>query len=503
MISEVQSGAIDGNHHHLSGGTEVTLSDRSHERSVNPTLTLAVVVASVFAYKGLESILSPALPLIQESLGATEAQIAWVITGVLLTGAVATPLIGRLSDIRDKKTILLAVLAIVAAGTAVSGLSNSILMLTCGQLLQGVGLAVVPLAFGIIRDTQTEARIKSGNGSVIAFIYAGTAFALVGSGLLVSVLPWRWLFSVPFAIITIIFIAAWRLIPSCPPANHGRVDYTGATFLGSGMAVILIGITKAPEWGWLSIEFGATVLICVALLTTFVALELRSSEPLIDVRLLATRPLAVSCLVYLLCGFATNALFLAVPMLVQQPTDTGFGLGASEFTTSLLLLPLGLAGAVVAPLTGWLDLRVGGRTTMLAGVILAGASFILLLTANGHFLMVMGATILIGASGGITLTQAMNTVALTSPVSRIGAFSGLAFVVKAVGGTLGVQLSGSILTTGTSTAAPTWASFTIVFVMGISVTALVALSCLLLPRRATTTSMQESEPLVDTRASTD
>ncbi|MDA6565654.1 hypothetical protein OSK93_23350, partial [Escherichia coli] len=161
-------------------------------------------------------------------------------------------------------------------------------------------------------------------------------------------------------------------------------------------------------------------------------------------------------------------------MLVQQPTDTGFGLGASEFTTRLLLLPLGLAGAVVAPLTGWLDLRVGGRTTMLTGVILAGASFILLLTANGHFLMVMGATILIGASGGITLTQAMNTVALTSPVSRIGAFSGLAFVVKAVGGTLGVQLSGSILTTGTSTAAPTWASFTIVFVMGIAVTALVA-----------------------------
>jgi MFS family permease len=416
---------------------------------------------------------------------------------VLLTGAVATPLIGRLSDIRDKKSILLAVLAIVATGTAVSGLSNSILMLTLGQLLQGVGLAVVPLAFGIIRDTQTEARIKSGNGSVIAFIYAGTAFAL-----LVSVLPWRWLFSVPFVIITIIFVAAWRLVPSCPPANHGRVDYTGAAFLGSGMAVILIGITKAPEWGWLSVEFGATVLACVALLTTFVVLELRSSEPLIDVRLLATRPLAVSCLVYLLCGFATNALFLAVPMLVQQPTDTGFGLGASEFTTSLLLLPLGLAGAVVAPLTGWLDLRVGGRTTMLTGVILAGASFVLLLTANGHFLMVMGATILIGASGGITLTQAMNTVALTSPVSRIGAFSGLAFVVKAVGGTLGVQLSGSILTTGTSTAAPTWTSFTIVFVMGIVVTALVAVSCLLLPRKVTT-SAQGAEPLVTTRVSTD
>jgi MFS family permease len=480
----------------------VTLSGRSHEQGVNPTLTLAVVVISVFAYKGLETILSPALPLIQDSLGATEAQIAWVITGVLLTGAVATPLIGRLSDIRDKKSILLTVLAIVAAGTVVSGLSSSVLMLTCGQLLQGVGLAVVPLAFGIIRDTQTEARIKSGNGAVIAFVYAGTAFALVGSGLLVSVLPWRWLFAVPFAIIVIIFLAAWRLVPSCPPVNHGRVDYAGAALLGSGMAVILVGITKAPEWGWLSAKFGSTLLLCVALLSVFVVVELRSSEPLIDMRLLATRPLAVSCLVYLLGGFATNALFLAVPMLVQQPTTTGFGLGASEFTTGLLLLPLGLAGAVVAPLTGRLDRQVGGRITMLAGVALTGVSFVLLFTANGNFLMVIGATLLMGASGGIMLTQAMNTVALTSPASRIGAFSGLAFVVKAVGGTLGVQLSGSILTTGNSASGPNWASFTIVFTMGLTITALVAVSCLLLPRK-TTISTAGSEPLVDTRVSSD
>ncbi|ANQ71275.1 MFS transporter [Rhodococcus sp. 008] len=478
----------------------MTSSERSRQRSVNPTLTLAVVVASVFAYKGLESILSPALPLIQESLGATEAQIAWVITGVLLTGAVATPLIGRLSDVRDKKTILLAVLAIVAMGTAVSGLSNSILTLTVGQLLQGVGLGVVPLAFGIIRDTQTEARIKSGNGSVIAFIYAGTAFALVGSGLLVSILPWRWLFSVPFAIIVIIFFAAWRLVPSCPPANHGRVDYVGAALLGSGMAVILIGITNAPEWGWASLKFVSALAICIVLLAAFVAFELRSSEPLIDIRILATRPLAVSCLVYLLCGFATNSLFLSVPMLVQQPISTGFGLGATEFTTSLLLLPLGLTGAVVAPLVGWFDLRIGGRATMLIGVAFSGLSFLFLLVANGHFLMVMGATILIGASGGITLTQAMNTVALTSPVSRIGAFSGLAFVVKAVGGTLGVQLSGSILTTGTGAASPTWTSFTVVFMMGIIVATAVALSCFLLPRRATK-KISESESLVDVSAS--
>lgn len=476
--------SIPGEYRQHEKDTMIQLNKDTPHRG-NPTLTLLAVVLSVFAYKGLETVLSPAIPLIQESLNATEAQIAWVITGVLLTGAVATPLVGRLSDVRDKKTLLLVVLAIVALGVAVSGLSTSILVLTIGQVLQGVGLAVVPLAFGIIRDTQTESRIKSGNGWVIGFIYAGTAVALVGSGVIVSMLPWRWLFAVPFTIIVLIFFGAWRFVPSCPPAKRGSVDYLGAGLLGAGLAVVLIGITEAPQWGWLSVNFGLAVAACGVLLTAFVLVELRRADPLIDVRLLATGPIAISCLVYFHCGFGTNMLFMAVPMMVQESPATGYGMGVSEFTTGLLLLPLGLAGAAAAPLTGLLDTKFGSRVTMIVAIACAGAAFACLLVANGQFYMVLLATTLIGATGGITLTQAMNTVVLTAPESRIGAFSGLAFVVKAVGGTLGVQLAGSILTSGTADGAdsPSWVSFEIVLGMGIVISVIVGLCCLLLPRQ--------------------
>ncbi|WP_110727281.1 MFS transporter, partial [Mycolicibacterium porcinum] len=459
--------------------------ERDTRLAANPTRTLIIVVMSAFAYKGLETVLSPALPLIKESLGATEAQIAWVITGVLLTGAVATPLVGRLSDVRNKKSLLLAVLGIVALGVATSGLSTTVLMLTIGQILQGVGLAVVPLTFGIIRDTQTESRIKSGNGWVIGFIYAGTAVALVGSGIIVTMLPWRWLFAVPFSIIVVIAIAAALFVPSCPPAKRGRVDYLGAALLGGGLAVLLIGITKAPQWGWLSLPFGASILACIMLLALFVAVELRTRDSLIDVRLFATKPITLSCLVYFHCGFCGNMLFMAVPMLVQAPRSTGYGMGVSEFVTALLLLPLGIAGAAAAPMTGWLDSRIGSRRTMVVGLGLAGTAFVALLLADGRTFMVLIATTLIGLTGGITLTQAMNTVVLTSPESRIGAFSGLAFVVKAVGGTLGVQLAGSILTSGTSggTTAPSWESFQLVLCMGVLISATAAISCLMLPQQ--------------------
>ncbi|MBS1694204.1 MAG: MFS transporter [Actinobacteria bacterium] len=450
--------------------------------AANPLLTLSVVVATVFAYKGLEAILSPAIPIIQESLHASEAQIAWVLTGVLLTGAVATPLIGRLADIRDKKTVLLWVLGLIGLGVAISGLSVSVLMLTVGQLLQGFGLGVVPLAFGIIRDTQNEKRVKSGNGAVIAFIYAGTAFAIIGSGLLVSVLPWRWLFSLPFAAVVIIFAASWRYIPSCPPVCHGTVDWPGAALLGGSLATALVGITEAPAWGWLSVKFLATLLVSLALLGTFVCVELRSREPLVDLRILKKRPLAVSCLVYIAYGFTVNMLFLTIPIVAQQPADAAIGLTTTAFMTSILLFPLGLAGAVSAPITSWLDARLGGRGTLVAAMLANASAFLVLFVGNGSFIAILGAAAMVGAAGGVALTQAMNVVTLTSPADRIAGFSGLAFVVKAVGGTLGVQLSGSIMTSGSEGGALELSAFGLTMAMG-GILSLVAMaSCLLLPR---------------------
>ncbi|MGH3585917.1 MAG: MFS transporter, partial [Pseudonocardia sp.] len=130
-------------------------------------VVLTVLVVTLFAYNGLETMLAPALPLVQEAVGASTPAIAWVFTGVLLAGAVATPVVGRLADTRDKRKVLLWVLVIVMLGTAVAALSTSIVVLTIGQLLQGVGLGLLPLSAGIIRDTQPPSAVKSANGLIV------------------------------------------------------------------------------------------------------------------------------------------------------------------------------------------------------------------------------------------------------------------------------------------------------------------------------------------------
>lgn len=127
---------------------------------------LAAVIGCVAAFKGLnESVTPPALPILQEQFQVPNSTISWVITGVLLTGTIATPIVSRLGEVWDKRRALLGVLAIVAVGTLMSALSVSIEMLIVGQLLQGIGLSTVPWP----SESSGTRRTKSGRSPQTAF----------------------------------------------------------------------------------------------------------------------------------------------------------------------------------------------------------------------------------------------------------------------------------------------------------------------------------------------
>ena len=166
-------------------------------RPGEPRLTLAVLALAIFSYSALETMLAPALPLIQQAVGASTPAIAWVFTGVLLSGAVSIPVISRLADTRDKRGVLLGVLIVVCAGTLVAALATSVAVLIVGQLLQGTGLGLVPLGVGIVRDTQPPARVRSANGLIIGVAALGSAVGLLVAGPIVARIPYTWLFWFP------------------------------------------------------------------------------------------------------------------------------------------------------------------------------------------------------------------------------------------------------------------------------------------------------------------
>ncbi|BCL18838.1 MFS transporter [Streptomyces tuirus] len=447
--------------------------------------TLGVVTAALFAYSTLETMLSPALPAIQKAVGASTSAIAWVFTGLLLAGAVSTPLVGRLADIRDKRTVLLCVLAVVALGTLLAALATNVALLTAGQVLQGVGLSLVPLSVGIIRDTQPARRIAAGNGLIVGTAASSTAVGLVIAGPILDVLPYTWLYWIPFAVIVAAFVVAWVVVPSCPPTRRGRIDSAGAVLLASGLAMLLIGISRSSKVGWGSPLVLSLVVAGVAVLGVFAVVELRTSEPLVDLRLLGTRAVLLTCAVAFVVGFGTFAVFVLVPMLVELPTTTGYGLGGSALSTGLYLVPLGIVGTAVAPLTGRFERAVGTRGVMLTGTAAMVAAALVLLAAPGRPWLILLSTALAGLTVGFGLTGAMNIVVATVPEERTASVSGLAFVVKSVGGALGAQLGAVLLAQSTAPGAelPAWSGFRSAFLLAAAVSMAAVLLSIALPSR--------------------
>ncbi|MBI0374786.1 MFS transporter [Streptomyces albiflaviniger] len=434
---------------------------------------MALVIGAVGIYKAIESMASPALPILQGELGASRAEIAWVITGVLLTGPVVTPLVGRLGDIYDKRTVLLCVLSIVGVGTLTSALSFSMPMLIIGQLLQGFGLSTVPLAVGIMKETQSEERLKFGNGLMVGAIYACTALAMLVAGPIADHLHYSALFWFPFIVLAAMIVLSWRLVPSCPPAagRSTHIDFIGAALFGGGLAAFLVALTKAPDWGWTSTGFLSLVGLAVMLLVTFVFAELKIREPLVDVRILGSRQVAAAVVLMIVAGLVINIFFISVPMQVQQPTSTGYGLGATGTMTSLILVPGTLIGTA-APVVSWIERTVGIRLATLCGPGIMAVGFLCAVQSAGSVGLTAASMLCAGLGSGIAIAQAMNLVVAAVPADRVGAFSGLNFVAKAIGSTSGAQVSASILSTDAAEAnqAPGWSAFNAVFLFGLAFT---------------------------------
>lgn len=426
----------------------------------------AVLGIVMLVYSVLESMLVPALPLIQQGVGASASSITWVFTGLLLSATVSTPLVGRLADIYDKKVVFLVVLGVVAVGVLLGAVATSIVVLAIGQVLQGAGLGFAPLAIGILRDTQSAARARIGNGLVIGMSGLGSVVGLLVAGPLLAVLPYNWLYWLPLAALVLLGVAAVLALPSTPSKGGGRVDWAGAGLLGGGLLAVLIGLTQAPSWGWLSAQFLVLAALGLALLAAFAMVELKIERPLVDLRA-GGMPVLITCVVAFAVGWATYAVFLAIPTIVAAPPANGYGLGGTPTTAGLLLIPLGVVGAASAPLTGLLERVLGAKAVMVLSCLPIVASSAILFLARHDAVVLAFASGLAGLGIGIGLTQAMNIVSSSVPAERVASASGLLLVVRSVGGTMGAQVSGSVLAGDLvpGTALPTWSSFGAVFVV--------------------------------------
>src|SRR5262245_61850583 len=203
----------------MQSPSPVTPTDRHSRR-----LTLVGLATAALGFALMQTFLIPALPELRRDLGTTDAWVTWTVTAYLLSGAVATPLLGRLGDQHGKAKLMRISLIVFLVGSLGALVAWSVASLIAFRAVQGVGGAVFPLAYGVIRDEFPAEERAVAMGLVSAVLGVGGGIGILMSGLVVDHLAWRWLFAVSAVIVAIALVLVWKFVPESPVRAPARLD---------------------------------------------------------------------------------------------------------------------------------------------------------------------------------------------------------------------------------------------------------------------------------------
>src|SRR3954452_7520854 len=315
-------------------------------------MILTVLSLGGISYALLQSLVVPALPEIQSALHTSESAVAWVLTAYLLSASVATPIIGRLGDMYGKERLLMIVLLMLALGTLISAIASSLPLMILGRVIQGAGGGIFPLAFSIIRDEFPNRRVPGAIGRVSSLLGIGGGAGVVFAGIVTQNLSYHWLFWFPLATILFTAYLTWRYIPESPVKTPAQINYRAVVLMTVGISEVLLAITQTSTWGWGSPKTLGLLALGAVVILAWIREELRSREPLVDMRMMAIRGVWTTNAVAFLIGIGMYSSFILLPELVQEPVSTGYGFGASVTASGLFLLPSTIAIVVVGQMAG-------------------------------------------------------------------------------------------------------------------------------------------------------
>src|SRR3954469_13558493 len=437
---------------------------RAHDP--RPRTVLGVLSLGGISYALLQSLVVPALPQIQSSLHTSESAVGWVLTAFLLSASVATPIIGRLGDIYGKERLLIIVLLMLALGTLISASASSLWLMIVGRVIQGAGGGIFPLAFSIIRDEFPNERVPGAIGLVSSLLGIGGGACVVFAGVVTQHLSYHWLFWLPLGVIVLTAYLTWRYIPESPVKTPAEINYRAAALMTAGISGVLLAITQTSTWGWGSPKTLGLLALGVALIGAWVREELRSREPLVDMRMMAVRGVWTTNAVAFLIGVGMYSSFILLPELVQEPVSTGYGFGASVTAAGLFLLPSTIAIVVIGQMAGILERRIGSRGSLIGGALFALASYVLLVVDRSQEIEIYVAAGLLGIGIGLSFSAMANLIVQNVRQDQTGVATGMNAVTRTLGGAFGGQLAATLLAGQLGAGGlPTSTGFTLSFLM--------------------------------------
>jgi EmrB/QacA subfamily drug resistance transporter len=416
-------------------------------------VTLAILTVAGTAYALQQTMVIPALPTLQRDLHTTTTWVTWVLTVLLLVASVSTPVFGKLGDQYGKEQLLVISLVLFFIGCAGAAAAWNIWSLIFFRAFQGLGAAVFPLSFGIIRDEFPREKVGVGIGLISAVFGVGGGFGIVFSGLIVDNLSWRWLFIFGAIPVAIAAVLVHRFVPESPIKTPSRVDFLGASLLSVGLICLLVALTEGESWGWTSARVGGLFAGAALFLALWVGAELRVPEPMVDMRVFVQRQVLFTNICALITGFAMFGTFVLIPNFVETPRGLAagtarlvdYGFGASATKAGLYLLPSSIALLFAGPAAGLIGRRTGSKWPLAAGMLLSGISAGMLALWHDEPWQVLAAMPVLGTGVGFAFAAMATLITEAVRPTETGIATGMNTVMRTVGGVIGGEVGAAIL----------------------------------------------------------
>jgi EmrB/QacA subfamily drug resistance transporter len=387
------------------------------------------------------SIVNVALPTLTRAFNTEFSTVQWVVLAYLLTVSTLMLSVGRLADMIGKKAIYNTGFVIFTVGSVLCGLSPSVHWLIGFRVLQGLGASMI-MALGMAIVTESFPSRERGRALGIsgAIVSVGIVVGPTLGGLIIDSLSWRWIFFVnlPVGIVGTLMVS--RFVPTIRPKGGQRFDLIGAVTLFVSLLALLLALTLGQRQGFGDRQVLVLFVVWLAFLAGFIAIELRTKQPMVDLWLFRNPLFSVSLGTGLIVFICISGTLLLMPFFLENV----LGYAPRQVGLLLAVVPVGLG--LTAPISGALSDRFGSRPMTVIGLASLVLGYILVRTLStdttGLGYLVRFAPIGVGMG----MFQSPNNSAImgAAPRDRLGVASGLLAITRTVGQTTGIATLGAL-----------------------------------------------------------
>jgi MFS family permease len=419
-----------------------------------------------------ETMILPAIPDFIREFNISYSTSSWLLSAYIIAAAVMTPIGGKLSDIYGKKKILLIIMAVYAVGIMAGRFATNIEFMIAARVAQGVGMAMFPIAFGIIREVLPEKRLAIGQTIFSSTFSGGAVVGLVGGAAIIQNFGWQatFLAILPVTIALWLIIVKFVRIKSQPSAEQGTeaagsgnasndrtIDIKGTLALAATIIAFLAGISFLEDINSSSSDNGSTVYQVAGLfaasavsLTAFIAIEKRVHSPLLDFKIMTSKSFLLPTIILMLVFMSIFMVYLTIPVMVRSPEP--FGFGGNAIAVASVQLPFMIVLLVGTITSGFILNRVKNTKLMLVGTAISTIGFFVLLNFHSTENMVSIGLTVLAAGLALSISGGFNVILLSVPMQVTGIALGMTLLLNLVGMSLGPTLSGAFQETYKGTA---------------------------------------------------